>query len=164
MSEIASRVVRWPVIDIVRLVLDGGLTRIESLDEDRRFRSVLVDPDEVRRELAARHGRGRVSPSQAASRMKLRRYGVRALSLERDRDGTPFLRAFGSGDPSDTKRYWFEPDDLERFASDHVDLAVLARERCTSPKALRKHLSDAGIEPILPQPRLGKLVYRRADL
>lgn len=159
-----ARVVRWPVVDIVRLVLDGGLSRIELLDETQRFVSVLVDPDEVRRELVARHGRGRVSLSEAAAQMKLSLYGVRALMSECDRDGPPVLKAVASGDPSSTQRYWFDPDDLERFTAGHVELAVLARERGASPKALRKRLSDAGIEPILPRPRINKLVYRRADL
>jgi hypothetical protein len=54
----ASEVVRWPVIDIVRLVLDGDLSRIELLPSKLKFRSVLVDPEEVRVAKGARQAKG----------------------------------------------------------------------------------------------------------
>lgn len=53
---------------------------------------------------------------------------------------------------------------MERFASTHVDLKDLAAERGVSAKHLRVQLSGAGIEPILPRPKLNRFVYRRADL
>lgn len=50
----ASEVVRWPVIDIVRLVLDVALSRIDLLPAELKFKSVLVDPEELRDAINAR--------------------------------------------------------------------------------------------------------------
>lgn len=40
----ASEAARWPTVDIVGLVLEGVLDRIELLDSSLGFKSVLVDP------------------------------------------------------------------------------------------------------------------------
>lgn len=49
-----SEIVRVAVIDIVRMVLDGELVDIELLPEEMKFRSVLVNPDEILDVLARR--------------------------------------------------------------------------------------------------------------
>ncbi len=160
----AAKVAKRKVIDVVRLVLEGELARVELLDEDLRLKSVLVDPDEVGRLLDAREARGRLPIREAAERLRLKNGGVRALVTERDRDARPYLRAFVKGDPLSTETYWFDPLDLDEFAAGHVDLSTLAEERGISPNALRRQLNDDGIEPIFSWERLEKLVYRRADL
>ena len=160
----AAKVAKRKVIDVVRLVLDGDLARVELLDEDLRLKSVLVDPDEVGRVLDAREARGRVPIRGAAARLATRERRRAGPVTERGRDGRPYLRAFVKGDPMSTETWWFDPLDLDEFAAGHVDLAALAEERGISANALRRHLNDAGIEPILPWERLEKLVYRRADL
>ena len=160
----AARISRWPVIDIVRLVLDGGLERVELIDPERKFRSVLVDPEEVRRVLDARQAKGRLTIAEAAARLNLRPGGIRALMSARDRDGDHFLTAFTETNANGAPRHFFEPSDLDRHAAAHADLQDIAKERGVFPKILRAELSAAGIEPILPSSRLGRHVYRRADL
>jgi hypothetical protein len=160
----AAKVSKRKFVDVVRLVLDGDLARVELLEEDLRLKSVIVDPEEVGRVLDAREARGMMPIRDAAARLGLGNGGVRALVTERGRDGMPYLRAFVKGDPMGTETWWFDPLDLDEFAAGHVDLAALAGERGISASAHRRHLKDAGIEPILPWERLEKLVYRRADL
>ncbi len=55
----ASEIARVPAADIVALVLEGRLSKVEVGDEDLRFRSVFVDADEVRsaaRDMVAERG------------------------------------------------------------------------------------------------------------
>lgn len=152
----AAKVSRWPVVDIVRLVLDGGLERVEIDRRDRKFRSVLVDPDEVRRVLDARMAKGRLTIVEAAGRLGLQTGGIRALMSGADRNGRPFLTAVTETNGNGAPRHFFEASDLGRFAAAHVDLRQIAQERGTVPKILRGRLSAAGIEPILPRARLGR--------
>jgi hypothetical protein len=63
----ASEVVRWPVIDIVRIVLEDDLSRIELLSADLTFKSVLVDPEEVRSAIEAGQAKGRLSVAKVRS-------------------------------------------------------------------------------------------------
>jgi hypothetical protein len=160
----AAKATRWPVYDIVRLVLDGGLERVERCHARREFGAVLVDPEEVRRVLDARLARGRLTIAEAASRLRLRPGGVRALMSTPDRDGRSFLTAFTETIGKAAPRYFFDESDLDRYAANHVDLEEISRERGVVPKILRGRLSAAGIEPILPRSKLDRHVYRRADL
>lgn len=89
----ASEVARQPVIDIVRLVLDDDLSRIELLPAELKFQSVLVDPEEVRVALGARQAKGRLSVAEVADRLKTQTWCVRALASHHDRDGRSFLPA-----------------------------------------------------------------------
>jgi hypothetical protein len=159
----AAPVTKRKVTDIVRLVLDGDLGRLELLDEEMGLKSVVIDPDEVVRVLDAREARGRVPIGEAATRLQLKKSGMRALIAGRRRDGRPHLRAFVSGDPARTQTSWFDPLDLDAFAADHVDLAALAEERGLSTDALQRQLDDAEIAPILPRDHLNRLVFRRSD-
>jgi hypothetical protein len=160
----ASERVRWPVIDIVRLVLDGSLSRIELLPAERKFKSVFVNPEEVRFVSCESQGRGRLSLAEAAARLSMEIWCVRTLMTNPDRNGRPFLPAFVSANVKGVQRHFLDQNDLEQFAATHVDLKTLAQEKHVSAKALRKRLSEAGVEPILPRTKLNKLIYRRADL
>ena len=143
----AAKTTRWPVYDIVRLVLDGGLERVERFHSRREFGAVLVDPEEVRRVLDARLARGRLTIAEAASRLRLRPGGVRALMSTPDRDGRPFLTAFTETIGKAAPRYFFEASDLDRYAAAHVDLEEISRERASSRKSFA-----AGFRPPASSP------------
>lgn len=160
----ASEIVRWPVIDIVKLVLDDVLPRIELLSAELKFKSVLVDVEEVRNALKSRQAKGRLSVAEVAKCLNTETWCVRTLAVHHDRTGRPYLPASFETNTKGSARAYFEIDDLERFASAHVDLKALAEARGISAKALRRQLTDTGIEPILPRPKLNRFVYRRADL
>lgn len=147
---VASEVVRWPVVDIVRLVLDDDLSRIELLSAELKFKSVLVDPEEVRHAIEVRQAKGRLSVAEVARHLKTEPWCVRSLASHQDRTGRPFLPASFETNTKGAARAYFEIDDVERFAATHVDLKDLAEARGVSAKALRKQLSESGIEPILP--------------
>lgn len=71
MIEVSERA-KWPTIDIVRLVLEGHLSRIQLLPAELRFKSVLVDPDEVKRQLNASASVPFLYVLEAAAFLKLR--------------------------------------------------------------------------------------------
>lgn len=160
----AAMISRWPVVDIVNLVLEGGLCRVESVASERGFMAVRVDPEEVRHLLDTRQADGRLSLHEAADRLGLPPTGIRALMTERDRNGLPFLQAAICRNGHGAKRFYFEREEVERFATAHVDFVTLAAERRVTLKALGKALREAKVAPILPRAKLNKLVYRRSDV
>ena len=160
----AAKVSRRPVIEIIRLLLNGDLQRVERDHARPEFRAVLVDPEEVRRVLETRQALGRLTIGEAAARLRLRTGGVRALMSARDRDGRPFLTAVTEKNGAGAPRHFFDAPDLERYAAAHADLEEISKKKGVVPKILRGQLSAAGIEPILPRAKLDRYVYRRADL
>ncbi len=156
-----SEIARVPVIDIVRMVLDGRLGKIETLDAELGFRSVLVDPQEVRNAVAARDSEKGLAAADVADILGIFTSGVTHLHRSQDCDGRPFLAAIPIVNGRGTVRYRFEPEEVARFAASHVKLGDLARERGISARTIRKTLSEAGIEPILDRKLLNAAYYSR---
>ena len=75
------------------MVFDDDLSRIELLSADLKFKSVLVDPEEVRNAIEASQAKGRLSVAEVAKRLKTEPWCVRALAAHHDRTGRPFLPA-----------------------------------------------------------------------
>lgn len=159
-----SEIARAPVIDIVRMVLDGRVSKIETLDAEMGFRSVLVDPQEVRAAVAASGSEKGLAAADVADILGIFTSGVTHLHCSQDRDSRPFLAAIPMRNFRGTVRYRFEPEEVELFAASHVKLGDLAQERGVSAKAMRKSLSESGIEPILDRKFLNAAYYSRAAL
>lgn len=160
----ASEIARETVADIVQLLLDGRLSRIEIVSEDLKFRSVLVDPKEVRRAAEEVDDACGLSAAEVAKRLGILKSGVSHLRGTRDPDGDPFLPVIEIPNARGTIRYRFSEDAVARFAAHHVSLTDLAKERGLSSKAMASRLRGQNIEPIKPRTCLGAAIYRRADL
>jgi hypothetical protein len=159
----ASERAKWPTVDIVRLVLGGCLSRIELLPREHRFKSVLVDPNEVRQRLHASENGSLLTIREAAERLTLRRTAVRALIARMNDDGRPYLAASSIKNAKGVRRVCVPKKEIERFAAEHVKLGTLAAERGVWDRLLRKRLEDQGILPILPRSVLDAYVYSRAE-
>ncbi|WP_132951561.1 hypothetical protein [Rhodovulum bhavnagarense] len=61
-------------------------------------------------------------------------------------------------------RHYFTQAEVDRFRATYVTLGELVASRGQSAKAIRKAFGEAGIEPILPRPKLDAYVYRRSDI
>ena len=160
----ASEIARQTVTDIVRLMLDGHLSRIEILSGDLKFRSALVDPQEVRQVAAEIENARGLTPAEVATRLGIDHAGVAHLRDARDPDGHSLLPAIETSNARGTIRYRYSDDAVARFAACHVSLPDLAKERGLSARAMAKRLRDLNIEPIMSRDRLQAAIYRRADL
>lgn len=160
----AAEPARQAVADIVQLVLDGKLSRVEVLAAELRFRPVLVDPEEVREVAKMRDGEIGLSADEVAARPGVFPSGIPHLRETLDRDRRPFLRAQELVNARGTVRYRFDEEEVARFQTEHVTLTVLAKERGMSAKALSRSLNAAGIEPIMRRELLSAAIFRRADL
>ncbi|MFC2970195.1 TniQ family protein [Acidimangrovimonas pyrenivorans] len=160
----ASEIARLPVVDIVQLVLDGKLERLELLPEELRFRSVLVDPDEVR-EVSSKNGEDLgFAQDKVASLFGLTSSHVNALRTQCDDTGRPFLNGTPLANARGTIRFRYASEEVERFAQDYVSLVELAENQGKTPREVKKELLDQGIAPIAELSRLPRDYYRRVDL
>lgn len=159
-----AEIARLPVADIVQLLLERRLVRVEILAEELKFRSLLVDPGEVRSVLEIRDSEEGLNAGQVADRIGLPKWAVSNLRKFSDASGRPFLRAEEFRNARGSRRYRYPTEDVERFRSEHVLLAEIARSRGLSIKATTLALIGAGVVPILPRNKLNAAVYRRADL
>lgn len=160
----AAEVCRWPAIDIVQLVLEGALTRIELLDRYLAFMSVLVDPVEVKATLVKRQAGDRLSLEEAAREIGVPTWGVTQLLKLSTTEDRPVLRSETEANSAGTARHYFVREEIDYFRSEHVKLTELAVERGISVKAMAKEIEQEGVRPILPKTKLGCLMYRRADI
>lgn len=160
----ASNHSRYPIMDIVRAVLDGTLAKVEMVDPALRFRSVLVNPDDIRQTLNARLGQDWVGLQEAADILGLTRSGVLRLSRSPSPFGQVYLEPTSVKNSKGTSHLFFERKAVERFRDEHVTLADYSRSVSFGPKLMKLKLDRARIEPILDRRGLGGFIYRRADL
>lgn len=160
----ASEIARVPVADIVALVLAGRLHRVETGAEELRFKSVFVDPENVRmvsEEEVAGHG---LSPKNVSDLIGLKLLAIDLLRVNRDTDGELFLNASTITNARGTVRYCYAKEEVERFRKKYVKLQDLAAERGIVTRTMGLKLSKAGIEPIMEFKSLQAKVFRRKDL
>lgn len=160
----ASEIAREAVTDIIKLVLDRSLIRVEALQEDLRFRSILVDPNEVRRVMAERADATGLSAREVGDQLGIPPSGINRLQKTLGPDGRPFLVSEKSVNARGTVRHRFPEEAVAEFEKSYVSLAKLAREKGCYAQTEMRRLKRAGVEPILPRNRLKALVFRRAEL
>ncbi|MCF3595770.1 TniQ family protein [Rhodobacteraceae bacterium LMO-12] len=160
----ASEIARVPAADIVALVLEERLSKVEVGDDDLRFRSVFVDADEVRSaagDMVAEQG---LSAKEAADRIGLRLLAIERLRTAMDVAGQPFLKATMITNARGTIRYCYAKEDLDEFRAKYVTLQEIADRNGVGTKSMSLKLTRAGIEPIVDRSLLGAKVFRRKDL
>ncbi|MCE6949791.1 TniQ family protein [Cereibacter sphaeroides] len=160
----ASEAARWPTLDIVWLVLEGKLERVEVLEPELKFVSVLVDPLEVREKTRVKEADVGVDQATAARMLGIMSSGLSYLVSNADRDGRPFISYIPVRNSAGTERRYFGPRELDRFKERYVHLKDVARQEGVLPRIMRKRLSDLGIQPIAPRNIVNAMLYRRSDI
>ncbi len=160
----ASEIARETVTDIIKLVLDRSLTRVEAIPGDLRFRSILVDPDEVRRAMAEKAAAAGLSAREVGDQLGIPASGINFLQRTLDPDGNPFLASEKTLNARGTSRHRFPEDAVADFEKSYVSLARLAKENGCYAQTEMRRLKRAGVKPIFPRDQMKALVFRRADL
>lgn len=159
----ASEIARETVTDIIKLILERSLTQVEALPEDLRFRSILVDPNEVRCVMAKKAATAGFSAREVAGLLEIPASGINFLQRTLDPNGNPFLASQEILNARGTSRYRFPEDAVAEFEKSYVSLARLAKENGSYAQTEMRRLKRAGVKPIFPRDQLKALVFRRAD-
>lgn len=142
-----------PVMDVVRLVLDGKLTRVGRDPAERGFLSVLVDPGELR-EKTKLADHGGLSLREVEHGLKASTDVVKAL-IEHGH-----LPARTAVNPVNRcPQTIVMPEDLAAFKETYVSLMNLAKERGEHFSRVIKQLDRSGILPVFDPDVIGARFY-----
>lgn len=158
----ASPMVRWPVMDLVALVLENRLHSIELLSPELKFKSVLINPQEAKSKLLAHQKDNVIDAVQVRRRLGL--CGISKLATAADRDGRPFLNSITRINSKRKPVRFFEVHEIERFENTYIQLSKITAMCGRSCMVMKAELDARGIDPIMPRNFLGRYVYRRSDL
>lgn len=154
-----AQISRVTATNIVRLLLDGGLTRVFQLADVSGYGGLRLDPMEVRAIANPDVPEVAIPAVRIVERLEMSHAVVKAL-LE-DREGGSLLPTMpGAG----IAKVLVRVDVVEAFAREHVGLTRLSREIGIHHIQLRKKLDAAGIHPIDDPERLRARIYRREDV
>lgn len=147
-----------PVMDVVRLVLDGKLKRVGLDPTKRGFLSVLVNSKEVRPLVTGAAYDG-LSLYQVEKALSATNGAVKGL-LKSGLIETETVKNPITG--------WMQPivkhEELERFRQEYVSLFNLAKERGEHFQRVKKALIAAGVSPVADPAEIGLTLYQRSDL
>lgn len=146
--------------EIAHLVLGGFVTNVARLGNVEGYGSILVDPEEVRRQIplcltglpACVALRSLKMPIETAWALARRKTGPRL---------DPVVVEGGDG----THRFWrFEQETIDRFMAAFVTSARIAMDHGVRAPALWHRLRSAGVRPVLSRQDVGVDIYRTADI
>jgi hypothetical protein len=143
--------------EVVRLALDGKLTRKWRLTSERGYMSLLLDIKEVRALVRGPEVDG-LTVLQISERLSTTTKVTAALI----RHG--YLPTVTAINPVNRCPVTVVPvEDVERFAAEYVSLFALAKQQGRHHMVIKKELDAAGIKPALDTRRLKASFYRRCD-
>ncbi|MBM7482336.1 TniQ family protein [Bradyrhizobium canariense] len=144
--------------EVVRLVLDGKLTRKWRLTSERGYMSLLLDIKEVRALVRGPELDG-LTVFKISERLPTTTKVAAAL-IEHG-----YLTTVTAINPVNRCPIKVAPAaDVERFAAEYVSLFALAKQQGRHHMVIKKELDAAGIKPALDAEKLKASFYRRSEV
>ena len=160
----AACVSGWPVVGIVKALLAERLVRVECVDPELRFRSILVDPAEVRAVLSREASEDFVCVDEVARMLRIRRYAVSSFLKLRDPSGAAYLRAHFVQSAEDRRTRVFSKSEVMKFLDEHITLSEIAAQSGSRTRWVKPKLDARGIGPIATASEVRRYYYRRSDV
>lgn len=143
--------------EVVRLVLDGKLTRKWRLTSERGYMSLLLDIEEVRALV-----RGPELDGLTRVEISYRLPTTTKIAAALIEHG--YLTTVTAINPVNRCPVTVVPvEDVERFAREYVSLFALAKQQGRHHMVIKKELNAAGIKPALDAGKIKASFYRRSD-
>ena len=153
----AARLAGCSVPRLLGLALEGVLTSLSCPTEFGGYMSFRLDPEEVRRLVAARPEL--MTIHDVGKRLGIGDDAVRGLAT------TGYLRSVESGFPgTGIRQTLFAEEAVGEFDDTFVALVPLAASRGIHVGSLLGELAGQGINPAFDRRFVGAIFYRRADL
>lgn len=144
---------------ITSLLLKRRLTRVFKLRGLHGYRSVNVDPDEVRCLCSADINSGDISLTQAGKFLKLKGKTVQALMSRGGQE--PLLRSVPTKLGGTQK---IPVVDVEKFREDYISASELAEKFGMSSVFIQKKLRELCVVPMEYPKELGDAIYKRKGI
>ncbi|MQQ09509.1 hypothetical protein GFB49_13655 [Epibacterium sp. SM1979] len=146
--------------DILRLLLEGKLTRVEQKQGTKGYLAILVCPKEVRKLLPRDTSHLPLCKAEAAALL-----GVNLVALDALlglKGGVPLLRWVKDTLPGPIK-VRIENEEVERFLTTHITLGELQKRSGLHQQTMRKLLRQKCIEPLYDPKKIRVYLYDRGE-
>ncbi len=166
MGEIteSAEALKVPAVSIVEFLLDKNLTKVELLDDELRYRSVLIDKNEVGRKLGVRTGSPGISISDTARVLGLSLISIEVLLGKTTDEREPVLRVCGQTRHMGQMRNLVDPVSVERFKASFQKISVIAEKMSVTVPTARKVLSERDVFPAWDPKEIGAEFYRTTEI
>jgi hypothetical protein len=159
-----SKVLNVSSMEVLSLVLKGQLENVELLPEKLKFKSVLVNVQEVAYKLGARTGEGGMTVSATSRSLGVNAETVEFLLFAEDgNDQTP-LNVSGRVRHMGAMRNLVDRDSVTRFKERYRKLSSIEGYWAGDPNRLRNNLQGRGVFPVWDPADANAEFYRIADL
>ena len=160
----ASKIARWPFMDIITAILSGDLSKVEVVDPNLKFKGVLVQPDEVTRVMKQSCGDGLLELKEAAQLFGWPQNIATPILNMKTPEGLDYIPKKSFRNAKGRVKRYVHIDDVRAFRATHATLAELARARSMAPRCLLAELKLKGISPLPVSSDKPVGIYRLADV
>lgn len=157
----AAEVLHRPALDIVRIILDGHLARVEMFQPRRKFKSLYVHPEDVRRAMACIPPAGFMTVDQAADHLGLPPESIYALSATVDVAGRPVFSEHFFDNSGGAKQRMISVSEVAEFSERFITLKEYSEKMGIGSRSASKRLAIEGIVPIESRENLHRSIYDR---
>jgi hypothetical protein len=159
----AAEALKVPSVEIVELLLQKKLTKVELLDEELRYQSVFVDVAEVGEKLGRRTGSRGQSITDVARTLGLSPSSVEFLLQTPPNGKEPVLTVCGQIRHMGQMRDLVSPTSVDRFKVDYQKITEVATRLTKTVPEARKKLQSQGVLPVWEPKLAGVELYRTSD-
>ncbi len=153
-----------PSMDVLALLLDGRLNKIELLPIGLKFQSVLVNLEEVAKKLGVKAGQPGLTISEASREILVPTKTVRFLLRASDPDGHSALKSCGQVRHMGKMHDLVDQESLRVFKARYRKLSQIDGFWVRDPDRLRNELASRGLRPMWDPEVAGAEFYRVSDL
>lgn len=160
----AAEALHRPALDIVVAILDGVLERIEACQPRRKFKSLHVHPEDVRRAMSYNPPAGFMTVDQASGKLGLPPESIYALSALGDADGKPFFSEHFFSNSGSAQQRMIAAEEVAEFSTRYITLKEYSEMMGIGSRSASMKLTIEGISPIAPREVVLRAIYVRQEV
>lgn len=160
----AAEALHRPALDIVVAILDGVLERVEACQPRRKFKSLHVHPEDVRRAMSYNPPAGFMTVDQASGKLELPPESIYALSALGDADGKPFFSEHFFSNSGSAQQRMIAVEEVAEFSMRYITLKEYSEMMGIGSRSASMKLTIQGISPIAPREIVLRAIYVRQEV
>ncbi len=160
----AAEALHRPALDIVVTILDGVLERVEACQPRRKFKSLHVHLEDVRRAMSYNPPAGFITVDQASGKLGLPPESIYALSALGDADGKPFFSEHFFSNSGSAQQRMIAVEEVAEFSTRYITLKEYSEMMGVGSRSASMKLTIEGISPIAPREIVLRAIYVRQEV
>ncbi len=160
----AAEVLHRPALDIVVIILDGLLERVETCEPRHKFKSLYVHPEDVRRAMSYNPPAGFMTVDKASGKLGLPPESIYALSGLGAADGKPFFSEHFFDNSGSAKQRMISAEEVTEFSKRYITLKEYSEMMGIGTRRASQKLATKGISTIVSRRAVLRAIYDRQEV